>query len=593
MTRPAVPSSGPQVASAPVTYLVDLSGRDQHLVTVTMRIPTDLAATGGRLTVPTWTPGSYVIRDYVHHLQRVAARDAAGRPVRLEPDGVSSWVLPPVDGEVVVDLEWYAFDASVRTNHVDDHYALLVGAATFPCLEPARHRPHHVHLTGIAHDHDVAALLPGEHDGPYVAQDHDHLVDSAFAIGALRASAVDVHGVEHRLVWAGHGDGVDVRGMTDDLGRIAHAAAALFAGDLPAERYTVLAIDGEGGGLEHRDGCVVAFPPHATTDVDRRRRLQSLLAHEHFHLWNVRRMMPHELVHPPLDRPVLTTALWVAEGWTSYYDRLLPTRAGLWRASDLLSSLDRLRDTVADLPGARIQTLHDASRTAWTKFYRRDENTPNAGTDYYAHGALAAFVLDLRLRRIDPDGDGLDAVLRDLWRRHGIDDAGRPLGYTEQDVLDALARAGGEDVARLAEHLTTVPGIPDPSQDLPVLALTEHLDTEDDAPRMGVLVQPEGGRIRLRSVLRDGAAWRAGVSGGDELLAIEGETLAPEELSTVLRRHGPEAEVRLTLRRGPRIVERVVRLEGALARPRLRLDESADAAALARFTRWSGSPPPA
>jgi predicted metalloprotease with PDZ domain len=118
--------------------------------------------------------------------------------------------------------------------------------------------------------------------------------------------------------------------------------------------------------------------------------------------------------------------------------------------SDLLSSLDRLRDTVGELPGARIQSLHDSSRTAWTKFYRRDENTPNAGTDYYAHGALAAFTLDLRLRRLDPDGDGLDAVLRDLWRRHGIDEAGRPRGYTEQDVLDALARAGGDEVAALA-----------------------------------------------------------------------------------------------------------------------------------------------
>ena len=575
---------------APITYLVDLSGRDQHLVGVTMRIPADVVESGGRLTVPTWTPGSYLVRDYVHHLQRVGARDAAGTPVHLEPDGISAWRVPPVDGEVTVELEWYAYETSVRTNHVDDHHALLVGAATFPCLESARGREHHVHLTGIAHDHEVASMLPGEGHGPYVAIDHDHLVDSAFEVGVLRASAVDVHGVEHRVVWAGHGDGVDVRGLTDDLGRIAHAATELFEGDLPARRYTVLAIDGDGGGLEHRDGCVVAFPPHATTDPERRRRLQSLLAHEHFHLWNVRRMMPHELITPPLDAPVVTPSLWIAEGWTSYYDRLLPSRAGLWRTSDLLSSLDRLRDTVSELPGARIQSLHDSSRTAWTKFYRRDENTPNAGTDYYAHGALAAFTLDLRLRRLDPDGDGLDAVLRDLWRRHGVDDSGRPRGYSEQDVLDALARAGGDEVASLAERLTQVPGVPDPSRDLSVVGLVEVPDTEDDAPRMGVLVQPEGGRIRLRSVLRDGSAWRAGVSGGDELLAIEGETLTPEELSTVLRRHGGGTTVRLTLRRGPRVIERHVHLERPVPRMRLRVDERADAVTQARFSRWSGQP---
>ncbi len=577
-------------AGAPITFLVDLTGREQHLVEVSMRVPADLAAAGGRLTVATWTPGSYVVRDYVHHLQRISAHDAAGTPVTLVPDGVSAWLLPATEGEIVVDLEWYAYESSVRTNHVDDRHALLVGAATFPCFEPARGREHHVHLTGFAHEHEVASLLPGEGSGPYVAQDHDHLVDAAFEVGLLRTSSVDVHGVEHRIVWAGHGEGVDVRGLTDDLGRLAHAAVALFEGELPAPRYTVLAVDGEGGGLEHRDGCVVAFPPHASTDPDRRRRLQGLLAHEHFHLWNVRRLMPEPLVLPALDAPVLTTSLWIAEGWTSYYDRLLPSRAGLWSTAALLSALDRLRDTVADLPGARLQSLHDASRTAWTKFYRRDENTPNAGTDYYSHGALAAFVLDLRLRRIDPDGDGLDAVLRDLWRRHGPDAGGRPRGYTEQDVLDAFARAGGEEVALLAQELTTVPGVPDPAPDLAAVGLVETTASPDGTPTLGVLVDGEGARIRLRSVLRDGPAWLAGVSGGDELVAIDGETLTAPELPTVLRRHGAGTQVRLTLRRGPRVIERQVRLAPEVLRQRLQLDPEADAATLARFTRWSGQP---
>ena len=576
----------------PVAYLVDLSARHQHLATVTMRVPEDVAADGGRLTVATWTPGSYVVRDYVHHLQHVAARDGAGRHVPLTPDGVSAWRVPPVAGELVVELEWYAFDASVRTNHVDDHHALLVGAATFPCFEPARDRPHHVHLTGLDHGEDVAVLLPGTGEGPYVADDHDQLVDAAIAVGTLRTSAVDVHGVEHRVVWAGHGDGVDVRGLADDLGRLAHAATDLLGGSLPAPRYTVLAIDGDGGGLEHRDGCVVAFAPHASTDPERRRRLQSLLAHEHLHLWNVRRLTPVDLLSPPLDRPVLTPSLWIAEGWTSYYDRLLPSRAGLWSVGDLLDALDRLRHAVDETPGATRQTLHDASRTAWTKFYRRDENTPNAGADYYAQGALAAFTLDVRLRSVEPDGDGLDAVLRDLWVRHGPDAAGRPRGYTEQDVLDAFARAGGDEVAALAERLTTVAGAPDPRDDLAVLALELVADESPPTPRLDVLAGNDGGRLRIRTVLRGGAAWTAGVSGGDELLAVDGETLTAEELPTVLRRHGPDAAVRLTLRRGPRVLEREVRLAPPRPRTRLRIARDAGVFARERFARWSGQPAP-
>lgn len=577
---------------APVTYLVDLSAREQHLVGVTMRIPADAVRDGGRLTVATWTPGSYLVRDYVHHLQRIEARDDAGRTVPLALDGLTAWQVAPMQDDLIVELEWYAFEASVRTNHADDRHALLVGAATFPCFEPTRDRAHHVHLAGVDHDHEVASLLPGSDGGPYVADDHDHLVDAAFAVGPLRSSTVDVHGVEHRFIWVGHGDGVDVRGLADDLGRLAHAATALLGGALPTARYTVIGIDGEGGGLEHRDGCVVAFPPHASTDPERRRRLQSLLAHEHFHLWNVRRLVPIDLLRPPLDTPVITPSLWLAEGWTSYYDRILPARAGLWGTNDLLSSFDRLRDAVEETPGARLQSLHDASRTAWTKFYRRDENTPNAGADYYAQGALAAFALDLRLRRHDPDGDGLDAVLRDLWHRHGPDASGRPRGYSEQDVLDALARAGGEHVAAYAERLTTVPGPPDPTPDLEVLGLAVAEDEEPLTPRLEVLLGADAGRIRVRSVLRDGTAWRAGVSGGDELLAIDGETLTHDEVPTVLRRHGPGTTVRLTLRRGPRIIEREVRLEAPRRRMRLRFAHGADAATRARFTRWSGLTPP-
>jgi predicted metalloprotease with PDZ domain len=592
MQDPGAPNSAMTSGAAPITYLVDLSGREQHLVGVRMHIPADAAGKGGRLTIATWTPGSYVVRDYVHHLQRISATDAAGTPLLLEPDGLSAWRLPPAASDVTIELEWYAYEASVRTNHVDDRHALLVGAATFPCLEEARTRAHHVHLTGVAHDHEVAALLPGEGLGPYVADDHEHLVDAAFEVGLLRTSAVDVHGVEHRVVWAGHGGGVDVRGLADDLGRIAHAATELFGGELPARSYTVLAVDGEGGGLEHRDGCVVAFPPHASTDPDRRRRLQGLLAHEHFHLWNVRRLVPAALLSPPLDVPVLTTSLWIAEGWTSYYDRLLPARAGLWRTAELLGGLDRLRDAVDGMPGAHLQSLHDASRTAWTKHYRRDENAPNAGTDYYAHGALVAFTLDLRLRRIEPQGDGLDGVLRDLWHRHGPDADGRPRGYTEQDVLDALERAGGREVVELAVRLTTVPGVPDPATDLAVLGLREVLDPDDDVPRLDVVIGSDGGRIVLRSVLRGGSAWEAGVSGGDLLLAMDGETLTPDELPTVLRRHGAETTVMVTLQRGPRILERPVRLAPPRPRPRLHIDPDADAATRARFARWAGQVAP-
>ncbi len=574
----------------PVTYEVALSAREQHLVAVRMCIPADAVADGGRLVIATWTPGSYVVRDYVHHLQRITAHDAEGSPVLLEQTGVSAWHVPPLDAALTVDLEWYAHDLGVRTNHVDDRHALLVGAATFPAYEPARSRPHHVTFAGAT---DVAALLPGSGAGPFVAADHAHLVDAAFEVGPHRTAAVEVRGVEHRIVWAGHGAGLDVDRLAADLGKLAEVAVDLFGGDLPVARYTVLAVEGDGGGLEHRDGCVVAIPPHADADPVRRRRLLGLLSHEHLHLWNVRRLVPAALVDPPLDQPVLTPSLWVAEGWTSYYDRLLPARAGLWGVADLLGGLDAIRDAVERTPGAELQSLRDASRNAWTKHYRRDENTPNAGTDYYAHGALVAFELDLRLRAADPEGPGLDGVLRDLWVRHGRDATDRRRGYTEDDVLAALARAGGEALARRCEELVDRPARPDVVPLLATLGLTARADEAADVPELGLVVGPGDGGISVRTALRGGAGWRAGISGGDRIVALDGETLGVDDLPAFLRARGTGAAVLATLARGARLLERRVVLDPPRTRLRLAADPGADAAAVATFTRWCGLAHPA
>jgi predicted metalloprotease with PDZ domain len=223
---------------------------------------------------------------------------------------------------------------------------------------------------------------------------------------------------------------------------------------------------------------------------------------------------------PDYEHPTRSPSLWVAEGWTAYYDELLPLRAGVWTVRRFL---DTLRDTEQrinrDTPGARLQSLQQASLEAWTKHYIRDENSPNLMTDYYGHGSLVACELDLRLRAAEPDGDGLDTVFRLLWSRHA-DDA---QGYTEQDVLDAVATVGGEELAALVDERVATPGPVD---------LEEVVDTvglrwkDDDGPvppsELGVTTQESDAGVSIASVLRDGPAWTAGLTGGDQLIAIEG-----------------------------------------------------------------------
>jgi predicted metalloprotease with PDZ domain len=570
----------------PIRYAVDLTDRLHHLVRVTLTVPADLSD-GARIVLPVWTPGSYVVRDYVHHVQWIRATNDGG-PVELLPDGRTAWRLPPgTVGPVTVALELYANQLTVRTNHVDDHHALLIPAATFPYVDDGTDRPHLVHLPPHPADHRVWSLLPpGPEPDSYLADHRDHLVDSAFEVGDHPAVTFEVAGVPHEFVWAGHGGAPDLAAIAADTGRIVAAAIALFDDGLPVSRYTFLTVgwDQGGGGLEHRDGAVLQVPVHSFQDEDLTARFQSLVAHEYLHLWNVKRLVPAALTTPDYEHPTHTPSLWVAEGWTAYYDELLPVRAGVWSPR---RHLDTLRDgwqRLQDLPGALLQSLRHASHEAWVKHYVRDENTPNAMTDYYGHGALVAWELDLRLRAQQPDGDGLDAVLRDLWREHAC----RPEGYTEDDVLAAIAAAGGDDLAALVDDRVGRPQLPELGEVVGAVGLRWSPDGAPSAPDLGVQVLEDDDGIRLATVLRDRPAWRGGLTGGDRLIAIDGRTLARGQLSAVLRAHQPGDTVEVAVTRGPRLLTLPITLGAPRQGTRLvPVDGPTDAQRTA-YRRWTG-----
>jgi predicted metalloprotease with PDZ domain len=572
--------------ATPIRYHVDLADRVHHLVRVTLTVPEDLAP-GARVVLSVWTPGSYVVRDYVHHVQRRWATDARGAEVALRPDGGTAWRLPDeVTGPVEVTLELYANDLTVRTNHVDDHHALLIPAATFPYVEGGEDRPHEIHLPPHPGHHTVWSLLPtGEAADTYVADHRDHLIDSAFEVGEHQSVTTEVDDVPHTFVWAGHAGTPDLERVAADIAAIARASRQLFDGPIPTERYTFLTVawDEGGGGLEHRDGSVLQMPTRVFQDEQLYQRFQTLVAHEYLHLWNVKRLVPAALVQPAYDRPTRSESLWVAEGWTAYYDELIPTRAGLWSSRQLLDSLQRTWQRVRDTPGVLLQSLRQASYEAWIKHYVRDENTPNVMTDYYGHGALVAFELDLRLRAADPSGDGLDAVFRLLWERH----AATPDGYTEADVIDAIATIGGDELATLADRRVGAPGLPELDDVVGVIGLRWRDASGPETPHLGAEVSESDAGVVLTSVLRDGPAWRGGLTGGDRLVAVDGHTVTRGQLGPVLRGFDPGDEVTVAVTRGPRLLHLPVTLGDPRPAPELVAVDDPTEAQVTAFHGWS------
>lgn len=571
----------------PVEYEIDLGARTQHLVNVTVAVPDDLGA-GGRVVLPTWTPGSYVIRDYVHHVQRISARDETGE-ITLEPDGRSAWRLPDTaNGRVRIDLELYANDLSVRTNHVDSHHALLIPPATLPLVEGARDRPHVVHLP-TPEGQQVHALLPrGDAPDTWVADDYDHLVDAAFEVGDFPRATWEVAGVEHTLVWAGHGGQPDLGAIAEDAAAICGAAADLFGGEVPADRYAFLCVgwDEGGGGLEHRDGATLMIPVLTFHRTDLSRRLQSLIAHEYLHQWNARRLLPEALVRPDLERPVHSPSLWVAEGWTSFYDAVLPLRAEVWPLDHFLDQMATTAQRVLEAPAAEIQSVREASWQAWVKHYVRDENSVNSSVDYYGHGAMLAWCLDLLIRRESPDSAGLDDALRLLWERFGRTGE----GYTEADVAAACAEAAGRDLGDFFDAYVDRPAAP-PIEDLiEVVGLATTVPDQSDAtpPHLGVQLRDGTDRVTIDAVLRGGPAWGAGITGGDELLAVDGLRVPAGRLDAVLRQYEPGDSIDVALLRGPRLHHVDVTLGEPEPTWELTAVDDPTAAQQAAFQRWTG-----
>jgi predicted metalloprotease with PDZ domain len=326
------------------------------------------------------------------------------------------------------------------------------------------------------------------------------------------------------------------------------------------------------------------MPIRTFQDEDLTARFQSLVAHEYLHLWNVKRLVPAGLVRPDYERPTHSDSLWVAEGWTAYYDELLPLRAGVWTVE---RHLDVLRDTwqrVLDTPGARLQSLRQASHEAWVKHYVRDANTPNSSTDYYGHGAMVAWELDLHLRRARPEGDGLDEVFRLLWDRH----AGTPSGYTEADVLAAIAEVGDDDLAGMVDARVGGRVLPDLEPAIDAVGLRVVTTNGPTPPDLGVATSDDDRGVTLTSVLRDRPAWKAGLTGGDRLLALDGTHVGRGQLRTLLLAYEPDAQVEVAVVRGPRLLTRTVSLGPPRPKPRfVRVEEPTEAQRTA-FRRWTG-----
>jgi predicted metalloprotease with PDZ domain len=564
-----------------VYYTICPTRPETHLFQVQCRIPTP-DSRGQRLWLPDWIPGSYLIRDFARNIIKVRA-SSAGRQIGCEKTGKSEWLCAPVEGELLLDYEVYAYDMSVRGAYLDNQRGFFNATSVFLAVGGQEHEPCEVLIQGPGSascaDWKVATAMsplraPDLGFGYYRAADYDELIDHPVELGNFDIARFEAAGVPHFFVLSGRHQ-ADIDRICSDLKRVCETHARLFGGSLPMDRYWFLTLaQGDAyGGLEHRASTALVckrddLPRVGVSAMDKGyRRFLGLCSHEYFHSWNVKRIKPAAFSPYRLDRENYTRQLWVFEGITSYYDDLGLVRSGVIKPEGYLELLAQSITRVLQTPGRFRQSLADSSFDAWTKFYKQDENSANTIISYYVKGALVALALDLMIRQSTDGKKSLDHVMAAAWERFGLTGKGVP-----EDDFEALAQeVSGLDLKSFFDS-----AIRD-VEDLPLGALLQSVgigfslrpaenasDQGGLGPRktpsasrvsFGMRTRDEQGRCKVAVVLDSGPAQLSGVSAGDELVAVNGLKVSHASLELLRSRLTADLPVTLHLFRRDELME--------------------------------------
>jgi predicted metalloprotease with PDZ domain len=523
---------------------------------------------GQRFALPAWIPGSYLIRDFARNVVAIGAQRGR-RSVSITKLDKQTWIAAPVEGPLTVTLQVYAGDLSVRGAHLDTSHGFFNGPSVFLCPLGKEARACEVEILpprGARYrSWQVATAMqrrraPALGFGLYRAGSYDELIDHPVEMGRFDLATFEARGVRHEIAITGRHD-ADLERLCTDLRRLCESHILLFGEPAPVDRYVFLVTAvGEGyGGLEHRASTALLCSRDELRRVgiqqttEGYRRFLGLCSHEYFHTWNVKRIKPAAFTPYDLERENYTRLLWAFEGITSYYDDLQLTRAGLISESQYLDILARNITTLLRTPGRMRQTVEEASFDAWIKYYRPDENSPNAQVSYYVKGGLIGLALDLTIRSRTHGRKSLDDVMRALWERYGRTGLGVPEDGIEKlaaQVTGGSVRAFFDKALRSHQELPLKQLLANVGVDMQLRPAYSSADrggrtaTPPEANSsgkvsLGVRATEDAAGAKLTHVLDNGPAQAAGLCAGDMVVAVDGLKVGGKNLDERLARYKP------------------------------------------------------
>jgi predicted metalloprotease with PDZ domain len=547
-----------------IQYTVSASKPLQHLLTVSIQINIP-DPSGQRLSLPNWILGSYLIRDFSKHLNNITAQAISGKILSIKSLEKSLWQVEKTNEAILIEYQVYAWDLSVRGAHFDQHHAFFNGTSLFMQVLGQEDCPCAVLIESSNFTEDnnwkIATTLPelqinDQGFGQYQAQNYTNLIEYPVEMGTFIELNFTACDIAHKVAITGKFEQqkLDKQRIINDLTHICEVELNLFGKPYPFKKYLfqIMIIEDGYGGLEHTNStallCARKHLPYLNTShpSEDYHQFLELCSHEYFHSWNVKRIKPVVYKNAKLDKPVYTNQLWWFEGITSFYDGLFLNHADIVNSDEHLNRLAKEMTRAYRIPGRFQQSVAESSWLTWTKFYQQDENAPNSIISYYTKGSLIALGLDLIIRAKTNNKKSLDNILLTLWKDHGL-----PNKAIEEFSIEKLcSQVSGIDFTEFFNnHLYGTKDLnftelfkpfgiqfklrPATSmQDLGGSTVTQTTCIQLGA----TLTNSQNQSIQVTKVLNEQSLSNAGISSGDEIVAINGYKMNnTKKLATLLQ----------------------------------------------------------
>lgn len=502
--------------------------------------------------MPVWSPGSYLVREFSKHLDLVKAFDENGKSLEVKKISKNAWkVTKAKNANFTVKYEVYAFELTVRTSFLDLTHGFVSGPSVFMYIEGQKDKSGNLEVFPYQTFSKITTALPkaaesvaADGSKNFTYKDYDQLVDCPIEIGNQIEFDFDAAGVKHHVGIYGSGN-FSIPDLKKDMARIVESATDVF-GQNPNKDYTFIIhnVQNGQGGLEHVNSTTLSVN-RFTFSGNEYKKFLSLVAHEYFHLWNVKRIRPVQLGPFDYDNENYTSLLWVMEGFTSYYDELLLLRAGYYTKDEYLGKLFSSLNYVEGSPGARVQPVAHASFDAWIKAYRPNENSRNTTISYYSKGAVIAAILDSKIITKYKGKKSLDDFMQHIYKTYFVE---KDRGFSEDEFKKELEDFLDEDLTEFYAKYINGTEIPDYKTIFGAIGVTvEYIGRP--VPSVGVTLGESGGKVTVTGIRRGSSAEDGGLSINDEIIGCNGMRVDKRSLEGLFQSLNVGNEVDLLIAR--------------------------------------------